>query len=72
MDPPAQAARAAIAGLEALLRRLGQRRSLRDLGIGPEVEAAIVADALDDAAINNSPRLPSAAEIAGILEAVRG
>jgi alcohol dehydrogenase len=72
LDPPAEAARAGIGGLDAFLRRVGQRRSLRDLGIGPELEASIVADALDDAAIANSPRLPSAGEVAAILAQVRG
>jgi alcohol dehydrogenase class IV len=72
MDTPAEAARAGIAGLDAFLRRVGQRRSLRELGIGPELEVSIVADALDDAAIANSPRLPSAVEVASILEIVRG
>jgi alcohol dehydrogenase len=72
MDPPAEAARAAIAGLDAFLRGIGQRRTLRELGIDPGLEASIVADAVDDAAIANSPRLPSAVEVAGILAAVRG
>jgi alcohol dehydrogenase class IV len=72
LDPPADAARAAITGLEAFLRRVDQRRTLRELGIGPEVEPSIVNDALEDAAIANSPRLPSAEEVAGILAAVRG
>jgi alcohol dehydrogenase len=71
-DPPAEAARAAIAGLDAFLRSVGQRRTLRELEIGPELEASIVSDALDDAAMANSPRLPSAEEVAGILAAVRG
>lgn len=72
LDPPAEAASAAIAGLEAFLGRVGQRRTLLQLGIGPELEAAIIADALDDAAIENSPRIPLAEDIAGILAAVRG
>jgi alcohol dehydrogenase len=72
VDPPGEAARAAIAALDAFLRRVGQRRTLRELGIGPDLEASIVADALEDAAINNSPRLPSADEIAIILATVRG
>ena len=38
-DPPADAARAAIDGLDAFLRRVGQRSTLRELGIGPELEA---------------------------------
>ena len=58
-DPPAEAATAAaIDGVKALLGRVSQRRTLLQLGIEPELEASIVADALDDAAIVNSPRLP--------------
>jgi alcohol dehydrogenase class IV len=71
-DPPEQAARAAIAGLDAFLRHVGQRRTLRELGIAQDLEASIAVDALDDAAIANSPRLPSADEVAAILSAVRG
>ena len=71
-DPPAEAARAAIAGLDAFLKRIGQRRTLRELGIAPDLEASIVADAIEDAAIANSPRIPSRSEVAGILAAVRG
>jgi alcohol dehydrogenase len=70
--PPAEAARSAIAALDALLQGLGQRRSLGDLGIAPDLEPAIAADATDDAAIRNSPRIPSVQEIAAILSAVRG
>jgi alcohol dehydrogenase len=72
LDPPADAAGAALEGLDALLRRVGQRQTLLELGIGPELEPLVVADAIDDAAIANSPRLPSAEEIAGILGSVRG
>lgn len=71
-DAPAEAARAAIAGLDAFLTRVGQRRTLRELGIAPDLEASIVADAVEDAAIANSPRIPTAAEVASILAAVRG
>lgn len=72
LDPPSEAASAAIAGLESFLSRVGQRRTLLQLGIGPELEASIVADALDDVAIENGPRIPFAEDIAGILAAVRG
>jgi alcohol dehydrogenase len=71
-DKPAEAATAAIVGIESLLDRLGQRRTLLQLGIDTALEASIVADALDDDAIKNSPRHPSASEIAAILAAVRG
>ena len=69
---PSEAATAAITGVEELLDLVGQRRTLLQLGIGQELEASIVADALDDAAIKNSPRVPSADEVARILASVRG
>ncbi|MFL5754689.1 MAG: iron-containing alcohol dehydrogenase family protein [Chloroflexota bacterium] len=71
-DPPASAARAAIDAIRGLLERVGQRSTLTQLGIGPDVEPLIVADAVDDAAILNSPRIPSAPEIDAILAQVRG
>ena len=71
-DDEAIAARAGIDAVRALLECVGQRRTLRELGIPEDVEPVIVRDAIDDAAIDNSPRLPSAAEVAGILAAVRG
>jgi alcohol dehydrogenase len=70
-DPEPEAARAAVAGVDALLRAAGQRRTLTDLGISPDQEDRIVQDALDDPAINNSPRLPDRAQAAAILAAVR-
>ena len=72
LDPPRDAALAAIAGLDAFLRTVRQRRTLRELGIDPALEPAIVTDAVEDAAIANSPRLPSADEVAAILAGVRG
>ncbi|HEX5013091.1 MAG TPA: iron-containing alcohol dehydrogenase, partial [Candidatus Limnocylindrales bacterium] len=71
-DRPATAARAAIDGLDALLRRVGQRRTLRELGLAADAQPVVVADAVDDAAIANSPRIPSGDEIAAILAAVSG
>ena len=69
-DPIDDAARAGIEAVEALLRRLGQRRALAEQGLGPETHDTIAQDAIDDAAINNSPRLPSKPEILEILAAV--
>jgi alcohol dehydrogenase len=69
-DPEADAARVAIDGIDALLRRLGLRRTLLAQGLGPETHDTIAQDAIDDAAINNSPRLPTKDEIRGILAAV--
>ena len=64
---PAEAARAAIDGLDAFLRRVGQRRTLAEQGLGAEAHDTIAQDSVDDAAINNSPRLPSKSEILEIL-----
>jgi alcohol dehydrogenase len=69
-EPHADAAPAAISGIDALLRRVGQRRPLADLGLGPETHDTIAEDAIEDPAINNSPRLPSKPEILAILAAV--
>ncbi|HET7727304.1 MAG TPA: iron-containing alcohol dehydrogenase [Candidatus Limnocylindrales bacterium] len=71
-DPPEPAARAAIDAIDGLLRRVGQRPTLRELGIDAELEPVIVADAVDDAAIANSPRIPASDEIGAMLAAVRG
>jgi alcohol dehydrogenase len=71
-DPADVAARAAIDGIEDLLRQVGQRRTLAEQGLGPETHDTIARDAVEDAAINNSPRLPSKQEILGILAAVAG
>ncbi len=66
------AARAAIEGIDGLLRRVGQRRTLAAQGLGPETHDTIAQDSIEDAAINNSPRLPSKPEILAILAAVAG
>jgi alcohol dehydrogenase len=71
-DDEASAARAGIDAVENLLDRVGQRRSLAAQGLGPETHDTIAEDAIADAAINNSPRLPSKPEILGILAAVGG
>jgi len=71
-DDQAVAARAGIAAVAALLDRVGQRRTLAAQGLGPETHGTIAQDALDDAAINNSPRIPSKDEVIGILAAVAG
>jgi alcohol dehydrogenase class IV len=69
-DPPA-AARAGIAAIRDLLERVGQRRSLAAQGLGPDTHDTIAQDAVDDAAISNSPRRPSKPEILSILALVR-
>ena len=69
-DQEPLAASAAIAGIAELLTRVGQRRSLAAQGLGSETHETIAQDAVDDAAINNSPRLPSKPEILAILARV--
>jgi alcohol dehydrogenase len=67
------AAGAAIGAIEALLRDLDQRQTLRRMGLAEDVAIEqLIADTLGDAAIRNSPRLPTPAEARSILEAVTG
>jgi alcohol dehydrogenase len=67
------AAAAAIGAIDQLLRDVDQRPTLRRLGLADRSAIAqLVSDSLDDAAINNSPRLPTIAEATAILEAVSG
>jgi alcohol dehydrogenase len=69
-DPADEAARAGIDAVERLLDRVGQRRTLTAQGLASETHETIAQDALDDAAINNSPRLPTKVEILAILAQV--
>ena len=63
----------AIGAIDQLLRDVGQRPTLRDLGLADDAAIdQLVSDTLDDAAIRNSPRLPTAPETRAILEAVTG
>jgi alcohol dehydrogenase len=70
-DPVGDAARVAIDGIDALLRRLGQRQTLAALGLGRETHDTIAQDSIEDAAINNSPRLPTKDVVLHILNLVR-
>jgi alcohol dehydrogenase class IV len=70
-DWPA-AARAGIAGLEAFLRRVGQRPTLAELEVDAALIPVIARDAIDDPAIANSPRLPDVEQVEAILHAVAG
>lgn len=72
MDDQASAARAGVDAVARLIETVGQRKTLRELGLGPDTIPVIVEDALADPAINNSPRLPTAAEARDILVAVAG
>jgi alcohol dehydrogenase len=66
----ATAAGAAIGQLRQFLRSLGQRPTLRSLGFDEAMLDVVAQDAIDDAAIKNSPRLPSLAEARAILGSV--
>ena len=69
-DEVSASARVAIDGIESLLRRVGQRRTLSEQGLGAESHETIAQDAIEDAAIKNSPRLPSKDDVLGILAQV--
>jgi alcohol dehydrogenase class IV len=72
-EAEATGAAAAIGAVTQLLRDVGQRPSLRTLGLADDAAIdQLVTDTLDDAAIRNSPRLPTAPEARAILEAVAG
>lgn len=67
------AAVVAIGAIDKLLRDVGQHQTLRMLGLVDDAALdAIAADALDDAAIRNSPRLPTFDEARAILASVVG
>jgi alcohol dehydrogenase class IV len=69
-DHSDEAARSGVDAVKALLERVGQRRTLSAQGLGPDTHETIARDAIDDAAILNSPRRPSMDEILGILDQV--
>jgi alcohol dehydrogenase len=71
-DDRREAARAGVEAVGRLLEVVGLRQTLRELGLGRDSIELLVADALDDPAIRNSPRLPSAAEATALLESVSG
>jgi alcohol dehydrogenase len=61
------AAEAAVRAVEKLLVQVGLRPSLRSLGFDDAGLDVVAQDAMDDAAIANSPRLPTLAETRAIL-----
>ncbi|MEX2183117.1 MAG: iron-containing alcohol dehydrogenase [Chloroflexota bacterium] len=63
---------AAIGAFRGFLADLGLRPSLRSLGFDDAMSDVVAQDAIDDAAINNSPRLPTLAEARAILASVLG
>jgi alcohol dehydrogenase len=69
-DRQGDAARAGIDAIAQLLERVGQRRTLGAQGLGPETHDTIAQDAVEDAAISNSPRIPSKDDVLRVLAAV--
>jgi alcohol dehydrogenase len=64
------AARGGIDALDGFLRRVRQRPTLAELGVGEDLIPVIARDAVEDPAINNSPRLPDVAQVESILRSV--
>ena len=63
----------AVAAIEAVREISGAieiKRPLRELGVARDDIAGIAADAVADAVTKNAPRLPSAGEVAELLQAV--
>ena len=71
-EDPATGAVAAIGALRGFLAGLGQRPTLRSLGFDEVALDVVAQDAIDDAAINNSPRIPTLAQARAILASVSG
>ena len=71
-EEPATGAIAAVGAMRGFLADLGQRPTLRSLGFDETSLDVVAQDAIDDAAINNSPRLPTLAQARAILGSVLG
>ena len=71
-EDDATAAGVAIAAIRRLCTELGQRPTLSSLGFDDPLLDTVAQDAIDDAAIHNSPRLPTLAEARSILAGVAG
>jgi alcohol dehydrogenase len=63
---------AAIGAMRGFLAEVGLRPTLRSLGFDEALLDVVAQDAIDDAAINNSPRLPTVEEARAILESLLG
>jgi alcohol dehydrogenase len=63
---------AAIGALRTFLADVGLRPRLRTLGFDDAMLDVVAQDAIDDAAINNSPRLPTLEQARAILGSVLG
>ena len=71
-EDDATAAGVAIAAIRRLCAEVGQRPKLRALGFDEALLEVVAQDAIDDAAIRNSPRLPTFEEARSILASVHG
>jgi alcohol dehydrogenase len=71
-DSDVRAADATIRAIEQLALSLGQRQTLRELGIDAALFPVIAGDTLDDVVIANAPRQPSESEVLQILASVAG
>lgn len=71
-EDEATAAGAAIGAVRRLCEQVGQRPTLRGLGFDERSLDLVAEDAIIDAAIRNSPRLPTPAQARSILAAVLG
>jgi alcohol dehydrogenase class IV len=69
-ETDATGAIAAIGALKTFLAGIGQRPRLRALGFDEAALDVVAQDAIDDAAINNSPRLPTREQARAILGSV--
>ncbi len=69
-ESPATGAIAAIGALRGFLGELGLRPTLSALDLDAATLDVVAQDAIDDAAIDNSPRLPSLEEARAILASV--
>lgn len=69
-ESDASAAGAAVGAIRRLLASVGQRPGLRRLGFDEALLDLVAQDAIDDAAVRNSPRMPTLAEARAILGAV--
>ena len=66
-EDPASGAKAAVGAVRKLLAEVALRPKLRSLGFDDTLLDTVARDAIDDAAIANSPRVPTLAEARGIL-----
>jgi len=71
-EDDATAAGVAIGAIRRLCEQVGQRSTLRSLGFDERALDLVAEDAIIDAAIRNSPRLPTPAEARAILGSVLG